>query len=85
MNNMLVSEEAVVVVVGIPKSSVVSLLRPKIAALRLVLAVPVRGAELAPCPWLGIMPLRLACVGVPELPCLILLYRPDDWPRTAWW
>ena len=80
LNNILVSEEAVVVVVGMPKSSVVSLLRPKIAALRFVLAVPVRGAEFAPCypPWI---PAKLACVGVPPLPYLRLLERPDDWPR----
>ena len=62
MKSILVSEDAVVVVVGIPKSSVVSLLRPKIAALRFELAVPVRGAELAPCcpTWFETIPFRFA-------------------------
>ena len=58
LNNIFVSDDAVVVVVGIPKSSVVSLFRPKIAAFRFVLAVPVRGADCAP--WLDTMPFRFA-------------------------
>ena len=58
MNNIFVSDEAVVVVVGMPKSSVVSLLSPKIAAFRFVLAVLVLGAEFAP--WCATIPLRFA-------------------------
>ena len=44
---MLASDEAVVAVVGIPKSKFVSLFRPNIGtgAFLLTLAVPVRGPE----------------------------------------
>ena len=73
LNNILVSEDAVVAVIGMLKSRFVSLLTPKIALflLLVLLTLPVVLA-----PW-GDFPIRCAVVGVP------LPESPELWRAPA--